>query len=71
MFLLPQKTDSGCMDFRTGRSKPVAELCKPNVGSAAMISTIEAPAPGPGADKPGEDVGVEDFPPAAHMSAVS
>jgi hypothetical protein len=34
------------MDFRTGRSNPVAELCKSNAGYVAMISTIAAPAPG-------------------------
>jgi hypothetical protein len=36
------KTESGCTDFRTGRSKPVTELCKSNVGFVAMISTIVA-----------------------------
>lgn len=39
------RPDSGCTDFRTGRYKPVTELCKSNVGFVAMISTIAAPAP--------------------------
>jgi len=39
------QTDSGSTDFRTGRSKPVTELCKSNVGYVAMISTIAEPAP--------------------------
>jgi hypothetical protein len=46
----PFKTDSGCTDFPTGRSKPVTELCKSNVGFVAMISTIAAPAPEPEPD---------------------
>ena len=33
----PQNTDSGSTDFRTGLSKPVAELCKSNISSVAMI----------------------------------
>jgi hypothetical protein len=40
----PPQTDSGSTDFRTGRSKPVIELCKSNVSYVAMISTIAAPA---------------------------
>jgi len=39
------QTDSGSTDFRTGRSKPITELCKSNVSDVAMISTIAAPAP--------------------------
>ena len=41
-----QKTDCGCRGFRTGRSKPVIEIRKLNVGYVAMISTIATPAPG-------------------------
>ena len=41
----PFQTDSGCRNFRTGRSKPVTELCNLNVSYVAMISTIATPAP--------------------------
>ena len=39
------QTESGCRDFRTGRSRPVTELCELNVGYVATISAIAATAP--------------------------
>ena len=41
------RPDSGFRNFRTGRSKPVTELCNLNVGYVATISTIAAIPPDP------------------------